>query len=57
MGRVWRHGQSKSVYIYRFIADNSIEETILQRQSQKVSPNYFYQCEDIFTHAMPAALE
>jgi DNA repair and recombination RAD54-like protein len=35
MARVWRDGQTKSVFIYRMIADNSIEETILQRQLEK----------------------
>lgn len=35
MARVWRDGQTKNCFIYRMIAHNSIEETILQRQSQK----------------------
>lgn len=37
MARVWRDGQTKDVYIYRLIAENSIEETIFQRQLDKVN--------------------
>ncbi len=36
MGRVWREGQTKPVFIYRLIAQNSIEESILHRQTGKV---------------------
>lgn len=35
MGRVWRDGQTKNVFIYRFIAGDTIEETIIERQSEK----------------------
>lgn len=36
MGRIWRPGQVKEVYIYRMIVPNTIEESILQRQLKKV---------------------
>lgn len=35
MGRVWREGQQKHVYIYRIITAGSIEEKIYQRQLSK----------------------
>ncbi|WFD04962.1 DNA-dependent ATPase protein rad54 [Malassezia vespertilionis] len=35
LARVWRDGQKKSCFVYRFIATGSIEEKILQRQSHK----------------------
>jgi len=37
LARVWRDGQKKSCFIYRFIATGTIEEKILQRQSMKMS--------------------
>ncbi|WFD42984.1 DNA-dependent ATPase protein rad54 [Malassezia psittaci] len=37
LARVWRDGQKKSCFVYRFIATGSIEEKILQRQSHKQS--------------------
>eukprot|EP01038_Epipyxis_sp_PR26KG_P005214 gene5214-7254_t len=37
MGRVWRDGQQKPVFIYRLIAKSTIEETILSRQADKSS--------------------
>jgi DNA repair and recombination RAD54-like protein len=36
MGRVWRDGQAKEVFIYRFVASGTIEETMLHRQYAKV---------------------
>lgn len=35
MARVWRDGQKKPCFIYRFIATGSIEEKIFQRQTHK----------------------
>ncbi|XP_022910598.2 DNA repair and recombination protein RAD54-like [Onthophagus taurus] len=35
MARVWRDGQKKPCYIYRFLATGSIEEKIFQRQAHK----------------------
>jgi DNA repair and recombination RAD54-like protein len=37
LARVWRDGQKKACYVYRFISTGSIEEKILQRQSHKQS--------------------
>ncbi|KAK9709280.1 DNA-dependent ATPase protein rad54 [Basidiobolus ranarum] len=37
LARVWRDGQKKDCFIYRFIATGSIEEKIFQRQSHKQS--------------------
>ena len=35
MGRVWRTGQKKQVFIYRMIMLGTIEESILERQGVK----------------------
>lgn len=35
MARVWRDGQTKVCFIYRFIATGTIEEKIFQRQAHK----------------------
>ncbi|XP_071450348.1 DNA repair and recombination protein RAD54-like [Hetaerina americana] len=35
MARVWRDGQKKPCFVYRFLATGTIEEKILQRQSHK----------------------
>ncbi|KAJ3127270.1 DNA-dependent ATPase protein rad54 [Nowakowskiella sp. JEL0407] len=37
LARVWRDGQKKTCYIYRFIATGSIEEKVFQRQAHKQS--------------------
>lgn len=37
MSRIWRDGQKKEVFIYRFILAASIEEKIFQRQLSKVA--------------------
>ncbi|KAF3490512.1 DNA repair and recombination protein RAD54 [Arthroderma uncinatum] len=37
LARVWRDGQSKDCFVYRFIATGTIEEKIFQRQSHKQS--------------------
>ncbi|PWN45805.1 putative RAD54-DNA-dependent ATPase of the Snf2p family [Ceraceosorus guamensis] len=37
LARIWRDGQKKTCFVYRFIATGSIEEKILQRQSHKMS--------------------
>lgn len=37
LARVWRDGQKKDCFVYRFIAAGTIEEKILQRQSHKQS--------------------
>lgn len=37
LARVWRDGQKKDCYIYRFICTGTIEEKIFQRQSMKLS--------------------
>ena len=36
MSRVWREGQQRPVFIYRFIASGYIEDAIIQRQESKV---------------------
>ena len=35
MARVWRDGQQKKVFVYRFLSTGTIEEKILQRQAHK----------------------
>ncbi|KAI9653443.1 MAG: DNA-dependent ATPase protein rad54 [Alyxoria varia] len=37
LARVWRDGQKKDCFVYRFVATGSIEEKIFQRQSHKQS--------------------
>lgn len=37
LARVWRDGQKKDCFIYRFILTGTIEEKIFQRQSMKLS--------------------
>ncbi|KAG8529385.1 DNA repair protein rhp54 [Bacidia gigantensis] len=37
LARVWRDGQKKDCFVYRFIGTGSIEEKIFQRQSHKQS--------------------
>lgn len=36
LARVWRDGQKKDCFIYRFISTGTIEEKIFQRQSMKL---------------------
>jgi SNF2 family DNA or RNA helicase len=35
MGRVWRDGQTQTVFIYRLMSVGSIDEKIFQRQLSK----------------------
>jgi hypothetical protein len=35
MARIWRDGQKKMVYEYRFLCSGSIEERVFQRQLSK----------------------
>ncbi|KAH8926736.1 hypothetical protein BT69DRAFT_1259025 [Atractiella rhizophila] len=35
LARVWRDGQKKTCFVYRFIATGTVEEKIFQRQAQK----------------------
>jgi DNA repair and recombination protein RAD54 and RAD54-like protein len=37
LARVWRDGQKKDCFVYRFIGTGTIEEKIFQRQSHKQS--------------------
>lgn len=37
LARVWRDGQKKECFVYRFIATGTIEEKIFQRQAQKMA--------------------
>src|SRR5690606_6982514 len=37
LARVWRDGQKKDCFVYRFIGTGTIEEKIFQRQSHKLS--------------------
>lgn len=36
MDRAHRIGQTKQVYVYRFITENSVEERMLERAAQKL---------------------
>ncbi|KAI8461790.1 P-loop containing nucleoside triphosphate hydrolase protein [Phakopsora pachyrhizi] len=36
LARVWRDGQKKECFVYRFILTGSVEEKVFQRQSQKM---------------------
>ncbi len=42
MGRVWREGQRKPVFIYRLVSSGTVEETILTRQTGKVCHVYLF---------------
>ncbi len=35
MARVWRDGQGKGCFVYRFVSTGTIEEKIFQRQAHK----------------------
>lgn len=37
LARVWREGQKKTCYLYRFIATGTLEEKVFQRQAHKQS--------------------
>lgn len=37
MGRVWRQGQTKPVFVYRLATHGTVEEKILQRQARKIN--------------------
>jgi DNA repair and recombination RAD54-like protein len=34
-GRIWREGQKRRCFIYRFMSTNTVEEKIIQRQLSK----------------------
>ena len=45
MARIWRDGQKKKVFLYRFLTTGTIEEKIFQRQLAKTGDlfiTYFY---------------
>lgn len=52
LARVWRDGQKKDCFVYRFIATGSIEEKIFQRQSHKqaLSASVVDSAEDVERH-------
>ena len=37
MARVWRDGQKREVFVYRFLSAGTVEEKMFQRQILKVS--------------------
>ena len=51
LARVWRDGQKKDCFVYRFIATGTIEEKIFQRQSHKQSLSSCV-VDSVFLHAM-----
>jgi len=55
LARVWRDGQAKDCFVYRFIATGSIEEKIFQRQSHKqsLSSCVVDSAEDVERHFSP----
>jgi DNA repair and recombination RAD54-like protein len=59
MARVWRDGQRKLCYVYRFVATASIEEKILQRQAHKkaLSSCVVDEQEDVEKHFTAAELK
>ena len=46
MGRVWRQGQRRSVFTYRFLSTGTVEEKIFQRQIAKGELSTSVQVED-----------
>jgi SNF2 family DNA or RNA helicase len=38
MSRIWREGQRREVYIYRFVAAGTVEEAILQVPTRSCAP-------------------
>ncbi|KAK9745329.1 SNF2-related domain [Popillia japonica] len=59
MARVWRDGQKKPCYIYRFLTTGSIEEKIFQRQAHKkaLSSTVVDNNEDTLRHFSAADLK
>lgn len=59
MARVWRDGQRKTCYLYRFLATGTIEEKIFQRQTHKkaLSNCIVDSAEDVERHFSVAELK
>jgi DNA repair and recombination RAD54-like protein len=47
-GRIWREGQKRRCYIYRFMSTCSIEEKIIQRQLSKEGTNTYLYVDNFF---------
>lgn len=59
MARVWRDGQRKTCFLYRFLATGTIEEKIFQRQTHKraLSNSIVDSAEDLVRHFSVADLK